>query len=149
MKKLSTLIFLMGLVLSMDVVAQTSGDIVTILQKCIDLPELQQYIPLNTEGNSDQIYVLQHGVSFPFSTEVYKFGKKVQFVDKGQLASKGITSYFLFWEFKVEQDSAKIDFVYNYIGSDNLPKTQRVILEMQKKEGFWAITNSKLMGGEL
>ncbi|MCE5348066.1 MAG: hypothetical protein LLG13_17510 [Bacteroidales bacterium] len=148
MKKLFTLIFLVILGFTIKVNAQNSGDMAKILQKCIDLPELQQYIPRNSNGSFSGIYVLQHGVSFPANTEAYKSGMRVQFINKDQLASGTINNYFLFWELNIEQNSAKVDFVYHYPVSGYIA-TQRVILELQKSGDAWNVTDTKIQGGRL
>lgn len=135
----------LGLLNLINVMAQATGDTKAILQKCIDLPELQQYLSLNNDGSLSQIYVLQHGVSFPPNTEVYKSGKRVQFINKSQLASGGIGNYFLFWELNIEQNLAKVDFVYNFLVSGNLT-TQRVILELVKTGDSWNVTDTKIQG---
>jgi hypothetical protein len=115
-----------------------------ILQKCIDLPELQQYFPFDHAGNPKQICILQHGVSFPVDLEVSKFGKSILFMDKTQLSDNGITSYFLFWEFKTDQNSAQVDFVYNFINTDNLPRIQKVNLELQKNNETWTVSKTNI-----
>ena len=77
--------------------AQNADDMIVILQKCIDLPELQQYFTDDSAGSPKQVCILQHGVSFPIDIEVSKFGKTILFMDKTQLSDNGVTSYFLFW----------------------------------------------------
>ena len=36
---------------------QTQHDMTAILQKCIDLPELQPYIPIDKNGKPDEVYI--------------------------------------------------------------------------------------------
>jgi hypothetical protein len=146
MKKRATLGIVLVLIFSIKMRAQGNGDITTILQKCIDLPELEQLYPVNSDGSHKPVYVLQHGVSFPENTAVSKFGKRVQFVNKGQLNSENIGAYFLFWEYKIDQDIANIDFVYNLNNADGNPKSVRVILTMRKSDGLWSIVNTKTEG---
>jgi hypothetical protein len=125
-------------------VGQSRQDQAQVLQHCIDLPGLQKYYPMNDEGKPKQICILQHGVSFPPDIEVSKFGKSVLLCDKSQIAALGINSYFLFWEFKIDQNSAKVDFVYNYIDSGTLPKMQKMTVELQKSNDSWAIVNANM-----
>jgi hypothetical protein len=146
MKKLSTLILMLTLFVSIKISAQASGDVTMILQKCIDLPDLQQFYPVNVDGSHSKVYVLQHGVSFPLSTEITRFGKKVQFITKNDLATGEIKSYFLFWEFKVEQNTADIDYVFNYPGSDEHPGIQHIILTLKKNDGIWNVVSTKIEG---
>lgn len=133
---------LLVLAVSINISASEPDDIRKILQKCIDLPELQKLYP-----ESIQVYVLQHGISFSSGIDVTKFGKKVLFINKSQLESGNIKSYFLFWEFKIEHASANIDFVYNYPGKDNIPVTQRVILRLQKEGETWSVVKTEILEG--
>ena len=146
MKKLFTLILLVSFGFITRIEAQAPGDITMILQKCIDLPDLQQIYPVNNDGSLKQLNVLQHGVSFPSNTNVSKSGLKVRFVDKNQLAAEEITSYFLFWEFVIDNNSAKVDFIYNFMDTDNTPKMYRVIIEMQRAGDGWTATSTKTEG---
>ena len=143
MKIIFTLFLYVAFGLTMITEAQAPGDVVMILQKCIDHPDLQKLYPLNTDGSLKQLYVLQHGVSFPPNTSILKSGLKVRFVDKNQLANEGLTFYFIFWEFAIDNNSAKVDFIYNFIGSDNTPKTCHIVMEMRKSGAEWTGTTTK------
>lgn len=142
MKKFTLIILL--ITTSICIYGQSRQDQAQILQQCIDLPELQQYFPIGNDATPKQICILQHGVSFPSAIEAAKFGKSVQLMDKKQLSESGTNSYFLFWEFKTDQNAAHVDFVYNYIGSDSQPKMQRVILELQKRGEVWIVVKTNI-----
>lgn len=146
MKKIFTLILLVAFGFIIRIEAQTPGDVTMILQKCIDLHDLQQVYPVNNDGSLKQLNVLQHGVSFPSNTNVSKSGLKVRFVDKNQLAAENIKSYFLFWKFEIIQNSANVDFIYNFLDSENLSKMTHVIVEMQRTGTEWTVSNSKTEG---
>jgi len=123
---------------------QSQQDKAQILQLCIDLPGLQQYYPFDTDGTHKQIVVMQHGVSFDTDIEVSKFGKSVQFLDKNEIGVMNITSYFLFWTYKIEQDVAHIDFLYHYLDTENQLVTLRVVVEMQKSYDLWIVQNTNI-----
>ena len=143
MKKIFTLILLVSFGFITRIEAQAPGDITMILQKCIDLPDLQQFFPVNNDGSLKQLYVLQHGVSFPSNTNVLKSGLKVRFVNKNQLAAEEITSYFIFWEFVIDNNSAKVDFIYNLMDADNTTKMYHEKLEMRKLGDKWIVSGTK------
>lgn len=138
MKKRFTLFFLSFITMPLFMMAQSNDDITRILQKCIDLPELQQNI-----NSFENIYVLQHGVSFPSTTNVTKSGRKVHFINKSQLQTENIQCYFLFWEFKVEANSAHIDFVLKYTDQDNESKTMNYIVDLVYTGQSWNVTKVK------
>lgn len=146
MKKIFTLILLVAFGFITRIEAQTPGDVPMILQKCIDLPDLQQFFPTNNDVRLKQLFVLQHGVSFPANTNVLKSGIKVRFVDKNQLAAENIKSYFLFWKFEIIQNSASVDFIYNFQDSDNLPKTFHVVMELQRTGSGWTVSKINTEG---
>jgi len=141
MKKLFLLVGLF-LVYSVRLVAQSQSDQALILQKCIDLPELQQSYPLDADGTITQIYVMQHGVSFPVDIKVTKSGKPLAFVSKSDINDQHIESYFLFWTFDIVNDQAHVQFTYN--SSKNEKKSTIVELNLQKENNIWTILNSKI-----
>ena len=124
--------------------AQNTADMTVILQKCIDLPELQKYYPVDNAGIPEQLCILQHGVSFPINIKVSKFGKPILFMDKKQLHDNEDTSYLLFWTFKTDQNFAQVDFTYHFISADNLPQRQKVNLELQKTNETWTVSKTKI-----
>jgi hypothetical protein len=138
MKKRFTLFFFFFITTPLFIMAQSNEDIARILQKCIDLPELQQNI-----NSFENVYVLQHGVSFPSTINVTKSGKRVQFITKSQLATENIQCYILFWEFKVEANSAKIDFVLNYSDHGTVSKTIHYLVDMVYTGQTWNVTKVK------
>jgi len=138
MKKF-TLIFVAILTFAISLAAQTTGDISGVLQKCIDLPDLQQFYPADNNGNLKQLFILQHGVSFPSAITVTIGQNKVKLVDKTQVAEGNISSYFLFWEFTINQNSAKADFVYNFKDSENNSQVYHVKVQMKNTTGSWEI----------
>lgn len=125
---------------------QNKPDQTQILQKCIDLPAIQLCFPADNDGGKKQICILQHGVSFPSNIEVSKFGKDVLLYDKSQLSAAGITSYFLFWEFKIDNNIAKVDFVYNFININMQAKMKKINLEFIKDKEVWTISSTKIEG---
>ena len=114
-----------------------------VLQKCLDLEVLQPYYPKAKSGEYQQLYVLQHGVSFPADMAVSAGGKALAFIGKSQLASGNIEAYFLFYEFAIAGDTARVDFVYNYDQTSTLKKMLVVSLDLQKTGNSWVIVQQK------
>lgn len=141
MKKYIILLLFTIIGLSINVNAQNSVEDTKILQKCIDLPVLQQYYPVDKNNTQKQLFILQHDIHFPLSIDVRTAGKRVLFLDKSQIAEQGIHSYFLFWEWKVNEKIAIIDFVYNYHEGDG--KMLHVILNLQRTLKGWNYSTIK------
>lgn len=122
---------------------QTTADQAAVLQKCIDLPELQQHYPVNTDGTHQEIYIMQHAVNFPGNIEVSKFGKKPVFLDKDSMYNGNAKGFFLFETFKISADIAEVSLLYNL-------KTQQgyravdVQLELHKEAGNWNVSETNI-----
>lgn len=117
--------------------AQSPDDQIKVLQKCIDLKELQDYMP----GKSTHpLYVMQHGVSFDKDIKVSKNGKPVVFLSKQEVKSQHPQAYLLFWTFEINEKTARVSFVYNYDQSQS-PKTVRADLELNKQGSEWIVSS--------
>ncbi|MBC8643922.1 hypothetical protein H9W95_07295 [Flavobacterium lindanitolerans] len=100
-----------------------------MLQKCIDLKELRDYLP----GKSTQpLYVMQHGVSFDKDIKVSKNGKPLVFLSKQEIKSQQPQAYLLFWTFEINEKTARVSFVYNY-DQNQSPKAVRADRNLTNK----------------
>jgi hypothetical protein len=143
LKKGFTSIFLMGVIASFAL-AQPGDNSAKVLQKCVDLPGLQKYYQNANGLVRQQLYVMQHGVSFNPDIAVTWNGKPLVFMDKNEILSYNIEAYFLFHTFDIAENSARVDFVYNFKSVENQPKMARVQLELQKAGATWNIVQSKI-----
>ncbi len=116
--------------------AQSPDDQIKVLQKCIDLKELQGYLPGKT---TQPLYVMQHGVSFDKDIKVSKDGKPLVFLSKQEVKSQQLQAYFLFWTFEINEKTARVSFVYNYDQKQD-PKAVRTDLELSKQGSEWNVT---------
>lgn len=122
---------------------QDAGDQAQVLQICLNLAALQPYYPKNKKGEIDRQYVLQHGISFPADMAVAVAGKTPAFLDKAALAKEEPPAYFLFYEFALTGNTARVEFVYNYDQASALKKMLVAALELQKTGGTWTIVKQK------
>ena len=134
-----TLLFLL---LSALVLTDTSpqDDAAQILQNCINLPQLQTYYPVDANGDTKQLNVMQHGVSFPEDINVRANGKSLSFLSKNQVNQTESIAYFLFHEFRISGNSATVAFVYQY----NEKHLIVISLELQKTVDTWSVTKSNI-----
>ena len=123
---------------------QSVNDTAIVLQKCIDLPVLQQYLQNTTGAQPQQLYIMQHGVSFQPDITVSKDGVPLVYMMKQEIYENDVEAYFLFWTFEIAQNLAKVEFIYNYKNSDNSTKSILIDLELQKAEDSWNIIQSKV-----
>jgi len=129
---------------TIQVMAQSAENTAQILQKCINLQELQEYYPLDVKGKPKQLYVMQHGVSMPENLNVSKNGKAVVFLEKNEILTKGTDAFFLFRDFKVFQNSSNVAFVYYFNFDGSYKEYVAVELELKKAGDTWSITQSKI-----
>lgn len=122
--------------------AQTSSDQALVLQKSIDLMVLQQYYPKNQDNSFKPLVVLQHGVSFPANILVAHHSNSLAFKTKADISNE--TAYFLFWEFQINGNTARVEFSYNYNMGTASATTQKVTLAFEKSGTIWNITNTNI-----
>ncbi|HLF52549.1 hypothetical protein [Flavobacterium sp.] len=127
--------------------AQTSSDEALVLQKSIDLMVLQQYYPKNQDNTFKPLVVLQHGVSFPTSILVVHHNNSLVFKTKADISNE--TAYFLFWEFQIIGNTARVEFSYNYNMGTTTASTQKVVLALEKSGTTWNITNTNIQAVQL
>lgn len=128
------LLFIPGMYLS----AQTANDESSILQICIDLPELQDYY------KGDQLYVMYHGISLSTQVEVFHKRTKVEFYDKLGITSLGVSDFFLFWQFYIEDSNAKVVGQYILNSGAETEKSIPFELNFSKESGSWVITDQQI-----
>jgi len=137
-----TLFFLIIVGLSFSLRGQSSGDMAKVLQKCLDLPELEVYYPQNPDGSFDQFNIMQHGVSFPVDIQVSKFGRSISFKSKQEIIH-GNTTYFLFYDLTLTPATARVAYSYYYNPSD--PEAVIIVnLEMERSANDWSVIQSKI-----
>ena len=137
-------VFFLLALLSQGVSGQTEKDTVAVLQKCIDLKDLKQFLPLNSDGTIGQLYILQDRISFPASTNVEIAGKKIALIDLPQLEDIADPYYLQFWDFRISQDLATVGFMLNYRPDKNTKELVRVVAEAEKKGTEWMIIDVKI-----
>lgn len=129
-------------------IAQTMDDQAKVLQKCIDLTEIQQYYPLDNAGNPAQLFVMNYAVTFPAGVNVAKAGQKLLFLSREEIMQQKISSYFIFRSFEVTDNSAKavFSYFYTYDYTNSQFKMVMVNVEMGKVDQDWSVINIKIGG---
>jgi hypothetical protein len=100
--------------------SQSISDQAKIIQKCVDLSELQGLYPLDDNGNPKQLVILeQYPLLFPKDLSVLKFGRLLKFAPLMEISHQYSKGYFEFKKFEIEDNSASVSFDYNYISDGN------------------------------
>jgi hypothetical protein len=122
---------------------QAVSDTTAVLQKCLDMPELQQYFPKNLDGTYKQVYVMQYPVAFSANNAVSKFQQSVSFEQRGAIYADKADGFFMFRSFSISGNTAAVTFDYNY-NYTTVPAAVEVTLTLQKTGSTWAVTNTQL-----
>lgn len=136
---------LLGAVISQG---QNAIDKSAVLQKIIDLPELQQYYPKNADGSLKQLYITQHLVAFPADLSVSKSGSQVLFLTHEEITAKKAEAYFTFRSFGMDQNAANssLNFFYDYDYGAGQFKMLTINLELHKTGEAWNVSSLNIGG---
>ena len=128
--------------------AQPIDDKSMVLQKCFDLPDLQQYYPVDEAGNPSQIYVMEYPLAFSPDLNVSKFDKQVIFMSREDIISNKVEAYFIFRIMDISERLAKvsINYFYDFDYATQQSKLVMVNLEMDKAGTAWELTNINVKG---
>lgn len=140
------LLLFFALVISISAFAQDSGgrsssDLTVVLQKCIDLPQLQGHLPIGPDGAIKQLHIVKYPFEVPKDILLNKAGKTVVILDAG--ATEGLQNYFMFRRVDLTATSAIISFNF-FANSDSGSKPLTVFVELKKHDGMWNVINSNL-----
>lgn len=126
--------------------AQQLNDQSLVIQKCIDLSELQQYYPLDNAGLPEQIYVMEYPVKFPADLSVSKSGKQIVFMSREDIIKNQIKAYFIFRSLDITGNLAKanINYFYDFDYSTKHSKMIMLNLELNKTDSTWEVTQINL-----
>jgi hypothetical protein len=140
---MKNILLLLSLFVSLQFMAQTNSVDAILLQKCLDLPELQEFYPLEPSGELAQIYILQHGVSFPIDIGVKKNERLIKFLTKEDVSRLGVDSYFIFRTFEVlDENKARVEFTYYKSVADN--SNVAFELDFIREDNEWSVVNLQI-----
>lgn len=120
---------------------QSRQDQTQILQKCIDLPEIQNLFPTDAHGDPQSLRIMQHTVSFSTEMQITKFGMPVLLLTKDQIYQSSSKAFFRFDSFQVNENQANVAFDFHYNRDQQVPGRVRVKLLLQKANDQWTIIN--------
>ena len=135
--------FLVLLLGSISVCAQSpnlsKNDYKEILQLCINIPQLEEYIPKDNEGNIKQLYVYYYAPQFiPEDINLTKGGKILPFREIIVNESEINDCYFLFEKWEIEAGKGTISFSFTK-NSAEVRKHVKITTSLQKVNNNWII----------
>jgi len=116
---------------------QNREDQTQILQKCIQLQELQKLYPLDRDGSQKPLIIKYwHPLLFPTDLTIVYGDTNVEFVVMSEENINNIEAYFLFKKFELHEDSCKVAFEF-YYNINSLPKVVEVVIDLVKMGNDW------------
>jgi hypothetical protein len=122
---------------------QTVADQAAVIQRCIDLPGLQQYYPMAPDQTSEQVYVVQQPVLFATGLAVSKFNKPVVFVANSTDVTNYPVAYFVFEVLTFNGQTANVVFNFYYPNPANKSKIKGTVA-LSKVGENWVVAENKL-----
>jgi len=127
---------------------QAANDQAAVLQKIVDLPELQQYYPKNADGKLKQLYISQSPTAFTTGVIEAMGNYKVQFQTPEAIKAKKADSYFAFRSIVIDNETAtaNVNYMYDISQESGQVKMLNISISLQKAGTAWNITNLNIGG---
>jgi hypothetical protein len=109
-----------------------------IVQKCLDIPEIQLVYPVDGSGNHIPVHIMQYPIVFDTDIALEKFGSKPVYMNRTEMRDNKIEAYFLFQEIDIKESSAHVAFVV-YYNQSTTKQVMLIDLNFEKKENDWVI----------
>jgi hypothetical protein len=149
---LKSAIFTMVLFFSMTLSAQseTEGTIASsqeiikgqILEKCLNILDLQQHLAKNIDGSFLPIHIMQYPVTFSNNLTLSKFDEPIVFQSRQEISSNNVKSFFIFKIISIDGDTAQVEF--DYFNNTKEPQLVETKASLNKSVSEWEIINATL-----
>lgn len=127
----------------------SKNELTEVIQKCIDLPELQKYYPSDSDGSLKQLNILKYPLLIPSELALTKGGKPVNFIPQSTIAGVNVQAYSRYRAIENTGNTLKVNFNYFYKDGSQSEKTLFILIEFQKSGSNWNIINSSIKGDTL
>ena len=115
----------------------SNSDTTSILLKCLDSEKLLPLLAKKTDGNYSKIYIMQYLVNFSKDINISKFSETVSFSSRQEIHSNNIKSYFIFKDFSIDGNIAKVEF--DYTNNSSAEKVFEITANLEKSGIEWKI----------
>ncbi len=128
---------------------QLQSEQAKVLQKCLDLTEIQQFLPVDAQGHPKPVYIMQLPMVLPVDAAVSKFGSKPIYMSRSEINDAAIEAFFQFREIAINGNQAQVIMTYSYNFNHKDQKVRHYTLKLQKSGNDWNIVTTELTGGIL
>ncbi|KGL61660.1 MULTISPECIES: hypothetical protein [unclassified Polaribacter] len=149
---LKSVIFILTLFFSITLSAQSETEAIAtssqeiskteILEKCLDILDLQQHLAKNTDGSFLPIHIMQYPITFSNNLNLSKFDEAIVFQSRQEISSNNVKSFFIFKVLTIDGDTAQVEF--DYYNNTKEPQLVEIKTSLNKSVSEWEIVNSTL-----
>lgn len=118
--------------------AQSVNDKSIILQKCLDVAELQGYFPKNADNSFKQVVVLETSVDFS-GVSVSKFNEPVLFEDRDEVYNSNPFAFIVFQSMTITANTADVNYEMTYDRNTTTPQSVTVNVSFEKNNNNWIV----------
>jgi hypothetical protein len=138
------LCFTMTLSAQTDTTSASSQEIIKaqILEKCLNILDLQQHLAKNTDGSFLPMHIMQYPITFSNNLNLSKFDEPIVFQSRQEISSNNVKSFFIFKVLSIVGDTAQVEFDYY----NNTIESQLVEIKasLNKSVSEWEVINATL-----
>jgi hypothetical protein len=129
----------------------TPSELQSIVQKCLDIPELQKYYPTDGQKNLKSVNIVQQPLQLPTGMKLAKGGKPVNLIaiSRSQFSHLSANAYSMFRSIEVSGSTASVRFNYFYRDTNQARRTVFVTLNLHNSTKGWDVVNSTVKEGAL
>ena len=129
--------------------AQSDADRIMVLQECVNLFELQNYIIGDHPELESPVFVVRSLVPFPDEAELTSFGKRVVFVTASEMNEMQIDAYFQFSSLEISGNSGSVSYSYffGYDSGDSSFRKLEIVSLFQKSPNGWYLSEKTFKEG--
>jgi len=145
------LIIIGFLIINITAIAQMTEERAKIVQVCLDLPELQQYYPMDIQSNIKQVYIMQYPVTFSADLSLSGSDKEIFFMTMSEIKENKVEAYFMFRNIETTHNSSKVicHYFYDFNYDNNKSKYVAITIILQKADLEWSVVNTDVKGDSL
>lgn len=134
------IIFMMSL-FPLTAFCQQPSDQDLVIQKCIDMNEIQAFFPKKADNTYKHVYVLQFPIKFKSQPALTKFGQPISFLERPELNGEHPDAYINFQKFNISGNTADVVFNFSYDRFTTAPHLETLNVQLEKTGVEWTIVN--------
>lgn len=125
-----------------------ASELQSILQKCVDLPGMQKYYPMDAANHLQPVNIMQLPIAFPAEVSASKGSQPVNFINVSKTnfsRQAAPAAYAMFRTIEHSGDAVQVHFNYFYkTGAEQKQKPLFVVVNFKKSGTEWNVATSSV-----